>query len=196
MKSCILNQPHHHWFDLCCSLWVCPQSVRFQTLGQSEQLLMLTVDWERAQSCLSWSCLPPSSLNWWSCQCFHRESKGLFWSPLPLPIFILLWRYRPHLNLLHKPSTPAWLPPALLTAVAALLHWLLSPTLQILPPHRPLLTHLTWTRCINYRGTCLLNPGSTFTRVQSLHIFWAHLCPCFICSCSLFSFLALTSTNV
>lgn len=38
-----------------------------------------------------------------------------------------------HLNLLHKPSAPAWLPPALLTAVyAALIPQLLSPSLH--PP--------------------------------------------------------------
>lgn len=55
---------------------------------------------------------PPSSLNWGFTQCFHRKSKRFLLSPLPLPIFILCWRYRPHPKRLHKPSSPAGRCPA------------------------------------------------------------------------------------
>lgn len=102
---------------------------------------------------LSRGCLPPSSLDCWPCQYFHREFKGLFWSPLPLPIFIL---YRGTACIWTCYISPPPQPDSLL--LCSLRFTLrssldsLSPSIH-LPPHPHLFFNL---KCyIYYRGTQL-----------------------------------------
>lgn len=94
---------------------------------------MLAVDWESTvlpKLRLFASIIPELVLQ----SLFSQRIKRSLLIPIALANLHPLSRYRPHL--LHKPSAPAWLPHALLTAVcAAFLHGLLSPTLQTLPSH-------------------------------------------------------------
>lgn len=82
---------------------------------------------------------------WTACAslCFHTESRGLFWSPLPLPIFHPAQLCR----LLHHPSIiPARLPQGPLLAEVLPVPPLLTPRLRFQFPRPP---RSTWTGCIH-----------------------------------------------